>query len=388
MNGSLNHNHATKRHDLSAISTLTLETIDLVDHLTIDGRCILRESWPEQPGGLAYYALRAIRSFDPDAPLAIAGLVGGRDRQRVLDRVRHLGAETRCLMPIPGKWTNRSRVILGPANQKIIIRCGQAIRFEGDLNPARRRKLEELIKQSHACLLGNLPVDLTAHLIDYGRAAGTYMILGAGHKQFGHLAELRPHALLLNQTEARHATGLTGDDIDSEVVFDALLELSPTDHLVVMTGQGRHNTFIAERFSDQRWQLAPERLHGRNGHLYTLGAGDTMAGVVAFLLGQQGRSLSGAAVRDAVEFAQAVVSAHLTQQPADGANVRALYGQIWDSSVPQPALPCPGEPTDRSLPGRRVRPGAFAPLPGMSDSQLPGVDPGDHEPVEHAITRR
>jgi fructose-1-phosphate kinase PfkB-like protein len=339
MRGHVNPNHANKRFDLSAVSTFTLETIGRVDHLTIDGRCSLLEAWPEQPGGFSYYSLNGIRIFDQDAPVAIAGLVGGRDRRHVAETVQQLRAETRYLMPIPGKRTNRSQVVLGPANQKIIIRCDQGIGFEANLSPARCRRIENLIDRSHSCLLGNLPVDLTVRLIDYGREAGTYMVLGAGHKQFAHLAELRPHALLLNQSEARHATGLTDEAVCLQAVFDALSELSPADHVVVMTGQGLYETFVAERSTGQQWTLDPERLQGHNGYLYTLGAGDTMAGVIAFLLGQQPDSMRGDLIRNAVAFAQAVTGAHLTRSASLRAQVRDWYQRIWDQYLPEPAIP-------------------------------------------------
>jgi hypothetical protein len=39
------------------------------------------------------------------------------------------------------------------------------------------------------------------------------------------LSELHPHALLLNQSEARHATGLTGDDINGISSVDFVVTL-------------------------------------------------------------------------------------------------------------------------------------------------------------------
>ena len=87
MSSQLDQYHLAKCFHVSAVSSFTLETIKRVDRLTEDGRCNLIEAWPERAGGLAYYAIRAIRSFAPEAHMGIAGLVGAVDRSHVLDAV-------------------------------------------------------------------------------------------------------------------------------------------------------------------------------------------------------------------------------------------------------------------------------------------------------------
>jgi sugar/nucleoside kinase (ribokinase family) len=339
MSRQIDQNHSTKCFDASAISSFTFETIKRVDHLTEDGRCNLIKAWPEQPGGLAYYGIRAIRSFDPQAHLGIVGLVGATDRNHVLDTVRSLEAETRFLLPVSGKQTNKSEVILGPDDRKIIVRCRQAIGFEGDLNPRRCQQIENVVARSHSCLLGNLPAELTARLISHAREMGTYTVLGAGSQQLGHLADLSANTLMLNQQEARQATGLIGKHVGEETVFNAVVELTPVDHVVIMTGGDRHPIHVADRISGQRWQLPPKHLKGDNGFLNTLGAGDTMAGTIAFLLGQKQLGLRGDAVLEAVGFARDVVTTHLTQLATDRAKLRARYREIRDEYLREPAMP-------------------------------------------------
>jgi sugar/nucleoside kinase (ribokinase family) len=339
MSRQIDQNHLTKRFHVGALSSFTLETIKRVDRLTEDGRCNLIEAWPEQPGGLAYYAIRAIRSFEPKAHLGIAGLVGAVDRSHVLDAVRSLEAETRFLLPVSGKRTNKSEVILGPDDRKIIVRCSQAIGFEGDLNPRRCQQIENVIARSQSCLLGNLPAELTARLISHAREMETYTVLGAGGQQFGHLADLPANALMLNQQEARQATGMIGENAGEETVFNAVVQLSPVDHVVIMTGGDRHPIYVADRLSGQRWKLPPKHLKGDNGFLNTLGAGDMMAGTIAFLLGQKQLGLRGDAVREAVGFARDVVTTHLTQLATDRAKLRARYREIRDQYLREPAMP-------------------------------------------------
>ena len=52
-------NHRDKPLRLSAISTVTREDHDRVDHLTLDGRCNRISSRPDQIGGLAPFAPQA-----------------------------------------------------------------------------------------------------------------------------------------------------------------------------------------------------------------------------------------------------------------------------------------------------------------------------------------
>ena len=188
-------------------------------------------------------------------------------------------------------------------------------------------------------MLGNLPAELTARLIRHARKTGTYTVLGAGGQQFEHLADLPANALMLNEKEARQATGLIGTDIGEEAVFDAVVQLSTVDHVIIMTGGDRHPIYVADLLSGQRWKVPPTHLNGDNGFLNTLGAGDTMAGTIAFLLGQRQLGLRGETVREAVGFARDVVTTYLTQLATDRANLQARYREIRDQYLREPAMP-------------------------------------------------
>jgi sugar/nucleoside kinase (ribokinase family) len=325
-----------KPFDLAALSTFTIETIDQVDGLPRDGRANLLQELPDQPGGLAYHSLHGIRSFDQDAELAHGGLVGSDDQEWALSLVRHLGAHNH-LLPVPGKRTNRSQVLLGPEDEKLIMRRQQAIHFAQDLDRQQRRRFLGMISQSRACLLGNLPLELTGELIDFGRHVGTYISLGAGGSQLGHLANLKPHALFLNFPDAQQATGLYSDD--GTAVFARLLEVVGAEHVVVMTGGRSRPVHVAERLSRLQWTLDPvdvSDLRGRNGFLNPLGAGDTLAGAATLLLGRHRRLLTGETVLEAVRFAQEVAVAHVTGDDWLLRRLRARYTRMRPLFEPEP----------------------------------------------------
>jgi sugar/nucleoside kinase (ribokinase family) len=330
-------NHSSKPLQLSAISTFTREDVERVDQLTLDGRCNLVTSQSDQPGGLGYHASKAVRTFDPHVRLAWGSLIGIGDRSEVLSSLRALDLDTSYLLPVPDKPTNRSQVFLGRLDQKLIIRRTAQISFEADLDHLHRLKLREMVALSDACLLGNLSLALTADLIEHARDAGTYMVLVAGSKQLGYLAELRPHALTLNGSEGRQAA-LLSDAAKSEDVFERLLATTRADHVVVMTGGGRDPTFVADRFQNKLWRLEPDDLSGLkpvDGFLNTLGAGDTLAGALAFLLGRRQSPPRGDSVREAVHFAQTVVSAHLTDHPRARTRVTDRYRTIRSRFEPK-----------------------------------------------------
>lgn len=319
----------TKRLDLCVISSFSLESVDFVDVLSFDGRSNLIEERPEQPGGMGAYATTGVRMFDADAVVAPGGLIGADDADRVCQLTRRIGAEPRYLVAVPGKRTNRSSVILGVGDQKLIIRRTQPISFDHDLTGERRRLLLGLVAQSRACLVGNLPVEFTEQLIEFGRKVGTYVALGAGKKQLSWLSKMRPHALFLNLDEARRATGLRSDD--PEQVFEGLLNVAGTEHMVVMTGGGSRPIRVADRRTGVRWTIDPvemRRVPETNGHLYTLGAGDVLAGVVTMLLGARRSLITGEVVREIVRFGQDVAAAHVSQSAWAAKQVRARYAEM------------------------------------------------------------
>src|SRR3990172_1721109 len=156
-----------KRFGLSAVSNLTRETVEWVERLNGVERTELIDAGPEQLGGMCFHAPRAIRQFDKEAELAIGALAGTEDRDELLGVLRHLQIETKYLFGIHRKRTNRSCVMLGMDDAKLIVRLKHQISFEQDLDLERRRLLLGLVAQSRACLVGNLPLELTAELIEF-----------------------------------------------------------------------------------------------------------------------------------------------------------------------------------------------------------------------------
>lgn len=338
--------HISKPIAFSAISSLTLERLHLLDKMPADGRANSLYSAPEAPGGMCFYGIRGVRLFERRARLAPGTLVGEGEHDQICQTFRRLACDVGYVLPVSGKKTNRSDVYMGRDDgRRLIIRRDRAIDFGADLTAQHYRRLQSLIAQSRASLLGNLPVPLTKDLLEWGDRLGTYMALGAGDRQLDRLAGLTPNALFLNIDEARAATGL--HEATPREVFDRLCKTTQARHVVVMTGGGEQPTFILERGEGVVWSLDPEQIRPLirpGGHVNGLGAGDTLAGVATFLLGLAYRLTAGKLVDRSelvyriAAFAQSVVTVHLTGN-GQAHELRAGYRRLRAALQPQPPTP-------------------------------------------------
>jgi sugar/nucleoside kinase (ribokinase family) len=325
--------HFGKRFDLVSVGTATMEGVEWVDQLAGNGRADVRKSFPERLGGIGFHATRGIRSFDTSARVAIAALIGDEDAEPVLEATGHLACDTNWLWRVPRKRTNRSHVICDET-QRLILRRARDISFEHDFQPHHAQHLADLIAQSWSCLLGNLPLDLTQHLIEIARDTGTYVLLCPGSRQWKHLRELQPHGLMVNFEEAGQATDL--ERAAPAEIFAALVDVCPVDHVLVMTGSGVHPTWVRDVQGERDWQLDPvplDMIPDRCRPANCLGTGDVMAGALSFLTGSADEPPVGEDLFECVRFAQEVALLHLTQSPAQRRRVQQSYARTRSRGV-------------------------------------------------------
>ena len=88
---------AHKKTDFACISTLTLEQVVYFDQLIRDGRVNAIGFRPELPGGMAYFAGKAIKSFASEANIAIGGLIGATDAHDALEHLHDFQLQWQCV---------------------------------------------------------------------------------------------------------------------------------------------------------------------------------------------------------------------------------------------------------------------------------------------------
>jgi fructose-1-phosphate kinase PfkB-like protein len=172
-------------------------------------------------------------------------------------------------------------------------------------------------------------MDLTAELIEVAREASTYVMLAPGSRQLKQLGRLEPNALSLNLDEASQALGRNvGAPHD---VFQSLVELCQADHLIMMTGNGVHDTLIHDVLRGRRWKLPPvflATIPDRCAPANCLGTGDVMAGIVTFAIGQEDERPVGEQLFRIVSFAHEVTLLHLTESKSQRRKVQETYGRL------------------------------------------------------------
>jgi len=318
-----------KPFDLVAVSLFTRDDREYLDCLPSDGRANRLMHEDDQPGGLCSFVGQGARNVAPQAKLALCSTVGEADQGAVHDALDALRFQRIELFAVANKRTNHSRVSMTPSGERQIVRLERerAVNFDEDLNANAYRRLRAVISQSKTVVLGHLPSDLTAGLIDWARHIGTLAVLCPGKSQFDTLGDLRTHALILNTDEARTVTGSTSDS--TKTVFSELNRHVQAEQAVIMT-TGGGPVFVADRKGGNDWIVPPRPapVMAKGQFVLPVGCGDVLAGVVGLALGQPRRLVQNELLYDAIVLGQAAATAHYYRDSASRETLQAEYQRL------------------------------------------------------------
>jgi sugar/nucleoside kinase (ribokinase family) len=196
----------TKVYDLSAISPAGFARRTRVSRLLLGGRADRLADYPASPCGLGAVGLGAARGLLPGSRLALGTLLGD-DAPAAVFRAAlgRRGIDTTFALRVPGGATPREQVIEAGPDRRFVIRQG-GVTFARDLTLGGRRQLKGLAARSRGLVVGGLPVELTADLLDWAPRVGTFVALAPAGAELSALADFRADLLVLNYAEAVAAT--------------------------------------------------------------------------------------------------------------------------------------------------------------------------------------